>query len=549
VGPGAEDGSLENPYHSFVAANAAASGGDHSKDVCVIEGEYPLTATLTPSTNFYGGFYWDGPGHVSRRDVSQESGRSTVLLVTTPIVAVKYDLTRSAPIAFDGFSVKDQGNFTSTEPLLSIENSNPVIRNDVFERSAANGGGFGGTIDRIAVRMKANHGVLNALFADSIVRVPENSSLAGTNIGIEVVDDTPSGGGSVSAYIGRSQITVGKAGRATLGVLGYGNRNDSSLSVILDSNNIQFSSAPQAARRGSSSSGNSDGVGVSVADGGYQGPLAGGESAGIALGVSLNSDLGRAILVSKSFGRTGIRDNKIFGNSLESSGYRSRGIYLVNARAATPSNLFDNFVQSGKGSMYSWGVDIEASTVRLHSNTISASRVDTPWEGEPCDRGFLGLGACGQYDPMGFAAAIHVTNGAPNLEITNNILMAPPVAGRFKNAGVFLTSRQDSLARMDFNLFDKESFCASCLFHGFSESWLNLNGISRNLTNANGNRYDPANLVDPAGQDFHLRSDSVAKDNGVCMPEGVGDIDGDSRPNGGACDIGADEYDLLHLRR
>lgn len=52
---------------------------------------------------------------------------------------------------------------------------------------------------------------------------------------------------------------------------------------------------------------------------------------------------------------------------------------------------------------------------------------------------------------------------------------------------------------------------------------------------------DP-NFVDPAGRDFHLQSTSPAINKGVTLTEFSTDIDGNSRPQGIAWDIGAGEY-------
>jgi hypothetical protein len=53
---------------------------------------------------------------------------------------------------------------------------------------------------------------------------------------------------------------------------------------------------------------------------------------------------------------------------------------------------------------------------------------------------------------------------------------------------------------------------------------------------------DTALFVDPTGDDFHLKSDSPAKDAGTTRAEVTDDIEGNSRPQGSAYDIGCYEY-------
>ncbi|MGQ9492613.1 MAG: right-handed parallel beta-helix repeat-containing protein [Anaerolineae bacterium] len=48
-------------------------------------------------------------------------------------------------------------------------------------------------------------------------------------------------------------------------------------------------------------------------------------------------------------------------------------------------------------------------------------------------------------------------------------------------------------------------------------------------------------FVHPAGRDFHLRPGSPAVDAGICTGAPADDLDGDLRPQGAGCDIGADE--------
>ena len=57
-----------------------------------------------------------------------------------------------------------------------------------------------------------------------------------------------------------------------------------------------------------------------------------------------------------------------------------------------------------------------------------------------------------------------------------------------------------------------------------------------------GNISDNPQLVDPAGSDFHLQSESPCKDIGVFILGLTEDFEGDSRPQGYGYDIGADEF-------
>jgi len=51
------------------------------------------------------------------------------------------------------------------------------------------------------------------------------------------------------------------------------------------------------------------------------------------------------------------------------------------------------------------------------------------------------------------------------------------------------------------------------------------------------------NGVDPGlSRDFHLKAGSVSIDAGTCTGAPTTDFEGDTRPSGAGCDIGADEY-------
>jgi hypothetical protein len=76
-----------------------------------------------------------------------------------------------------------------------------------------------------------------------------------------------------------------------------------------------------------------------------------------------------------------------------------------------------------------------------------------------------------------------------------------------------------------------------------TDSWANLSDWSGGGTVLTGtvNVWGDPDFVDPATGDYHIGSDSAARDAGV--DAGVGsDIDGDPRPQDAGYDIGADEY-------
>ena len=90
---------------------------------------------------------------------------------------------------------------------------------------------------------------------------------------------------------------------------------------------------------------------------------------------------------------------------------------------------------------------------------------------------------------------------------------------------------------VDNGLVDSFQICIGCsarytMFSGFS------------LPIGDGNIDDPADFVDPAADDFHLKSSSKARDAADPTATGLVDADGDARPIGGRCDIGADEIRL-----
>jgi len=89
--------------------------------------------------------------------------------------------------------------------------------------------------------------------------------------------------------------------------------------------------------------------------------------------------------------------------------------------------------------------------------------------------------------------------------------------------------------------------------------WGNFGGQPRDLTTTYGVDLDHSDLDEQSGPvndlggninmsplfvaaDWHLRATSPCIDTGTCAGAPTTDIDGDPRPTGAGCDIGADEF-------
>ncbi len=197
----------------------------------------------------------------------------------------------------------------------------------------------------------------------------------------------------------------------------------------------------------------------------------------------------------------GSRDLRLDGNwvlsntaSYASSGYGG-GLYLGNRTSFTMTN---NVVAANYANYQGGGLAFEASagwpvTGVLAHNTIAAN-----------DRG-SGYGRI----------AIHVNRSFVTLVLTNNIIYS-------HTYGLYAT--EGSTATLDHNLF-----------YGNASGDTGGSGLVVNNS--------PITGQNPLlSADYHLLHGSPAINAGVAIPWVVTDIDGQSRPEGAASDMGADEY-------
>ncbi|HNB55146.1 MAG TPA: choice-of-anchor Q domain-containing protein, partial [Anaerolineales bacterium] len=121
--------------------------------------------------------------------------------------------------------------------------------------------------------------------------------------------------------------------------------------------------------------------------------------------------------------------------------------------------------------------------------------------------------------------------------IQNNIFVANTQSWLMSNP---YTENQNNL--VDYNLYfapagetDSEWQWKNILYQGFDAYRPGTGNDAHSL-------FLPAQFADPAANDFHLLETSPARDAGDCTHAPTTDFDGDPRPQGSGCDIGADEF-------
>jgi hypothetical protein len=220
-----------------------------------------------------------------------------------------------------------------------------------------------------------------------------------------------------------------------------------------------------------------------------------------------------------------IRRNFFKGNvaNVEANGYGGAiAFYYIEAQIEANtivSNIAANAVSgAGRGGGI-WATG-SGYVVRLDNNIIAANQAGSSNEGggiylENVSDYFF------RYNTLADNGAIGVYLDRSSAQFVNTIIAGHSTVG--------ITVTESSQVSLDYTLW----------YNNVSNSGGPGTIIRKNdLTGA-------PEFVDPAGLDYHIGANSSARDRAPCV-EGVSDdIDGDLRPAGSACDVGADEYPWL----
>lgn len=223
---------------------------------------------------------------------------------------------------------------------------------------------------------------------------------------------------------------------------------------------------------------------------------------------------------SLTMNRNGIRTNTASGGT--GQGYGG-GVFLTGGNASLAGNML-TYNQAGSTSTgEGGGLYVEDSVFRMDNNIVAGNGASTRGSGllvsSSANPGHLGqMFYTTIADNTGSGEGVHLANRA-RLALTNSIIAGHASAG--------ITATLQSSVSHD-----------STLWHGNGNNTIGPGTITplRDYTG------DPA-FAAPLSGDYHIAATSAALDRGVAT-QVAADIEGQSRPNGAASDLGADEYYL-----
>jgi hypothetical protein len=273
---------------------------------------------------------------------------------------------------------------------------------------------------------------------------------------------------------------------------------------------------------------------------------------------------GGAITVGSNAVNVTLADNQITGNVAGASTYESRGggIFFVNSKAAVRRNTITGNTASTEGEGQGGGVAIFRAVVDLERNQIANNRASIVDEGH--GGGVWGAGVPVQAGKTPTVLPVTMTNnmivrneaptegsglwfgdGKGNASLKHNTIADNGIAS---GIGQGIWAAKDYLVTAVNSILAGHSSAAifadadarveldATLFDGNAKQNDGPGAVVRTRTFTGS-----ASFVNPAAGDYRIKPDSAAINKGVNAGVTV-DIDGQTRPQGGGYDLGADEY-------
>lgn len=212
--------------------------------------------------------------------------------------------------------------------------------------------------------------------------------------------------------------------------------------------------------------------------------------------------------------------------------------------AFSGAEIYKNTLYGGYGSPTCIGASIATSdaTVKLTNNFITG--------GSECEANSMGVFA--MYSDIDVihntinagsatfgASGIYIETGV-TIDIKNNILAAE---GGMYTVGIAEMSASSTVASLLNNLFD---ISLNALYYIAADAYTipDIAGVNaqNDIAECADNLHGHALLTDIPNRDYHIESNSLARDAAIVINDVIDDIDGEGRSAEGSPDIGADEF-------